>query len=278
MRGMAYLLVLLALLMVGCGKTDPVAEKASGYIDSRACESCHAQIANTYRETGMARAFHKIGEDEVPSGAFVHDKSGRKYEFLKRDGRVFLRRDEVGGGNVLEKEIQYVLGSGNHARSFIHRSEQGRLIEMPVNWYPEKGGIVAMSPGYDRADHLDMRRAIGYQCAFCHNGYPKQAGTSLFDDPVFEGELPEGIDCQRCHGPGREHASSMGRGKIFNPKKASAERKMEVCMQCHLETTSYSLPNSIVKFERGIFSYDPREALGDFITHFDHAKGTGHEE
>ncbi len=49
-------------------------------------------------------------------------------------------------------------------------------------------------------------------------------------------------------------------------------------MQCHLETTSYSLPNSIVKFERGIFSYDPREALGDFIAHFDHAKGTGHEE
>jgi Flp pilus assembly protein TadD len=275
---MPIFVVLVALLLVGCGKTDPVAEKASGYIDSRACESCHAQIANTYRETGMARAFHKIGEDEVPGGAFVHDKSGRKYEFLKRDGRVFLRRDEVGGGNVLEKEIQYVLGSGNHARSFIHRSEQGRLIEMPVNWYPEKGGIVAMSPGYDRADHMDMRRAIGYQCAFCHNGYPKQAGTSLFDDPVFEGELPEGIDCQRCHGPGREHASSMGRGKIFNPKKVSADRKMEVCMQCHLETTSYSLPNSIVKFERGIFSYDPREALGDFITHFDHAKGTGHEE
>jgi Flp pilus assembly protein TadD len=278
LRNMAYLVLALAIFLVGCGKTEaPVAAEA-GYVDSRLCESCHAGIANTYRETGMARAFHRIELEDVPTTGYVHAKSGRKYEFVKRDDKVFLRREEVGGGNVLEKEIHYVLGSGNHARSFIHRSEQGRLIEMPVNWYPENGGKVAMSPGYDRADHMDMRRAIGYQCASCHNGYAKATGTTLLDDPVFEGELPQGIDCQRCHGPGREHASSMGRGKIFNPKKVSGERKMEVCMQCHLETTSYSLPNSIVRFEKSIFRYDPREALGDFIVHFDHARGTGHEE
>lgn len=275
---MQFLWMLLAVLLVGCGTTEPTNTRAAGYIDSRACEGCHAQIALSYRQTGMARAFHKIDADEVPGGSFVHQASGRSYQFSTREGRVYLKRDEVGGGNPIEKEIHYVLGSGNHARSFLHRSAQGRLIEMPVNWYPERGGIVAMSPGYDRPDHMDMRRAIGYQCVFCHNGYPKQAGNSLFDDAVFKGELPEGIDCQRCHGPGREHASTMGKGKILNPKKLSGERQMEVCMQCHLETTSFSLPNSIVRFEQSIFGYDPREPLEKFIVHFDHAKGSKEAE
>ncbi len=44
---------------------------------------------------------------------------------------------------------------------------------------------------------------------------------------------------------------------------------MEVCMQCHLETTSRALPNSLVRFGRGAFSYRPGEPLGDFVLHFD---------
>jgi hypothetical protein len=28
-----------------------------------------------------------------------------------------------------------------------------------------------MNPGYDRPDHKDFRRKIGYDCTFCHNGY-----------------------------------------------------------------------------------------------------------
>ena len=47
-------------------------------------------------------------------------------------------------------------------------------------------------------------------------------------------------------------------------------------MQCHLETTSSPLPASIVRYERGPFSYRPGEPLTDFILHFDHAPGTGH--
>lgn len=261
---MPFVLVLLALVLASCSK-----QEESAYVNPRTCEGCHAQIALSYRQTGMAQAFHKISPDEVPTSSYTHPKSGFTYTFLQKDGKVYLRRTEGNNENPLEKEIQYVLGSGNHARSFIHRTPEGRLLEMPVNWYPENGGTVAMSPGYDRPDHMDMRRAIGYQCAFCHNGYMKAKGTSLLDDPVFEGDLPEGIDCQRCHGPGREHVSQGGRGKILNPKKLSGARQMEVCMQCHLETTSFPLPNSIVRYDRNIFSYSPAELLGDYIQHFD---------
>jgi len=276
---MAFLLLVLAIFLTGCSTSSDTPNAAAGYVNPRTCEGCHATIAASYRETGMARAFHKIDIlDEVPTTSYTHPKSNLTYTFLKRDDKVFLRRTEPNNENPLEKEIQYVLGSGNHARTFIHRTPEGRLLEMPVNWYPENGGTLAMSPGYDRKDHMDMRRAIGYQCASCHNSYPNAKGTSLMDDPVFEGELPEGIDCQRCHGPGRDHVAEGGRGKILNPRKLSPTRKMEVCMQCHLETTSFSLPNSIVRLDQNIFSYNPAQPLENFILHFDHAKDTPQQE
>ena len=53
---------------------------------------------------------------------------------------------------------------------------------------------------------------------------------------------------------------------------------MEVCMECHLETTSFPLPNAIQRYERGPFSYRPGEPLGDFILNFDHAPGTGRDD
>jgi len=52
---------------------------------------------------------------------------------------------------------------------------------------------------------------------------------------------------------------------------------MEVCMQCHLETTSGRIPAVLQRFDRGTFSYIPGQPLADFAIHFDHAPGTGHE-
>jgi len=49
-------------------------------------------------------------------------------------------------------------------------------------------------------------------------------------------------------------------------------------MQCHLQTTSSRLPNSIVRFDRSPFSYQPGEPLGDFMLHFDHAPGSGRDD
>ena len=104
------------------------------------------------------------------------------------------------------RRIDYVLGSGNHARSYLHRTARGTLIELPLGWYSEKGGYWAMSPGFD-SRHPITRRLVSYECIFCHDGYPRiPAGHEApGSEPVFDGDLPEGIDCQRCHGPGANH-------------------------------------------------------------------------
>ncbi len=272
----------------------------SPYVDASACAGCHAEIARTYSQTGMGRAFFRprsdnTVEDYEKRNSYYHRASDRHYTMFRRDGKIYQRRHQIGFDgketNVVEKEVHYVLGSGNHARSYLHRTSEGKLVELPVGWYAEKGGFWAMNPGYDRPDHQDFRRVITYDCMFCHNGYPAVAAGAGDSDsgsePLFEERLPEGIDCQRCHGPGRAHLEAAAkpgatpesiRGAILNPARLSRERQLELCMQCHLESTSRALPHAIRRYDRGPFSYRAGEPLADFILHFDHPAGAGYDD
>jgi hypothetical protein len=174
------------------------------------------------------------------------------------------------------------------ASSYLHRTRDNKLIELPVTWYAEKGGTWGMSPGYDRPAHPGFSRDLAYRCMFCHNAYPvlDPGHGDTEGESVFPAKLPEGIDCERCHGPGAAHAEAARSGKsraeiraaIVNPSRLSPDRQLEVCMQCHLETTSLASFASITKFDRGVFSYRPGQPLGDYIQYFDHAPGTGHDE
>jgi FimV-like protein len=270
----------------------------AGYVDSKVCATCHSAIAATYSRTGMGRSFYRPQpanriEDYTSKNTYYHKPSDSYFTMTERDGHYFQRRYQTGIDgkqiNVEEKEADFVIGSGNHSRTYLHRTGRNTLVELPLAWYAEKGGYWAMNPGYDRPDHQDFRRTIGIDCLFCHNAYPDipEANQNSNGDSIFPGALPEGIDCQRCHGPGQKHARLAAdsrarrediRAAIVNPAKLPAERQMEVCMQCHLETTSFPLPNSIVRYDRKPFSYRPGEPLADFILYFDHAPGKGRDD
>jgi len=267
------------------------------YVDPATCAGCHAEIAADYAETGMAQAFYRpradrMVEDFAANNVFYHEPSQRRYAMIERDGRYFQRRSQLDGQgretNVVEKEVHYVMGSGNHARTYLHQYPNGKLVQLPLGWYSERGGFWAMNPGYDQPRHAGFRREIGFECMFCHNAYnPIEPGSDAPGrDPLFPGTLAEGIDCQRCHGPGRRHVEAVANGAgegeirqaIFNSAHESRERQLEVCMQCHLETTSRRLPFSIVRFDRAAFSYRPNEPLASYTLHFDHEPGPEREK
>ena len=279
----AALIVLLTAVVLALSwylwtqRTSRAAAPSNAYVDARQCRACHAKIFDTYQQVGMARSFRS--RPEVRKASFIHQASGRHYEVVERDGRMFQRRYELDGKghetNAFELQATHVIGSGNHARTYVHQAPSGEMIELPLSWYAEQQ-TWHMSPGYDSATPQDFTRLIDDSCLFCHNGYPKAAG-----------ELAQGIDCQRCHGPGAEHVRWAGasnpdttkiRQSIVNPKRLSSDLQMDVCMQCHLETTSAELPEAIRRFDREPFSYRPGAPLGSYIVHFDHPKGTGHDD
>lgn len=259
------------------------------------CRGCHQQIADSFQKTGMGRSFARPAMENTPllEAPFYHAPSDSYFVALARGGAYFQRRYQLDAEgrqiNVMEKRIDYVMGSGRHARAYLHRTPADTLIELPLGWYAEKGGYWAMNPGFDRADHDGFRRLISYDCMFCHNAYPRvpAAHEKLWMDPVYPAQMPEGIDCERCHGPGTRHIELAGRpgtrrelvrGAIVNPARLAPERQMEICMACHLETTSFPLPNAIRRFERGPFSFRPGEPLANFILNFDHAPEAGRQD
>src|SRR3989442_6926357 len=146
-----------------------------------------------------------------------------------------------------------------------------------------------MSPGYDRTDQPDFFRPVTYTCLFCHDGYPEvpPGDDSAIGPQLFPENLPSGIDCQRCQGPGARHVHLARarsapfedvRASIVNPARLPPERQMDICMQCHLETTSSANWSGVVAFGRGVFSFRPGEDLASYILHFDHPPGTGHDD
>ena len=234
----------------------------------------------------MARSFYKPGPIETIG--FHHLPSDTWYAVVERAGHYYQRRWRIGYSGretvVQEQSIDYVMGSGNHVRTYLHLTERGKLVELPLAWYAENGGTWAMNPGHDR-DYVLPPRAIAYECMFCHNSYPSiPAGHDTpGSEPIYKDVLPEGIGCRRCHGPGDNHerlAQTAGakvedvRKAILNPAHLSKDRQMEVCMQCHLETTSLPLPHSIVKYGREPFSYQPGEPLSDFMLFYDYPAGS----
>lgn len=268
-----------------------------GHIDTTACAACHQDIWDQYRQTGMARSFSRMSPEALiadfeRNNTYHHPASDRHYRMYRQGDRYYMERNQIGPDgeaiNEVRKRIDYALGSGYKARTYLTRNSQGELLQLPVAWYPERGGFWAMNPGYDRPDHDGFSRRVKFDCMFCHNSYFEVGpGGDGFDaDPVYGNDLPEGIDCQRCHGPGQPHMEALAsaasdseiRESIVNPARLDPDRGLEVCYQCHLQSTSFRLPYASQRPGRGILSYRPGQPLSDYILHFDHPPGGEHDD
>ena len=265
------------------------------YAPPSACAGCHSEIAKTYQRSAMAQTFSTVAkapriEDYATANKFDHALSGRHYETFIRDGRVFQQRyqeEDARKVRAFEQEITHVIGSGRRARSYLNLSDSGELTQLPLSWYTQENQW-GMSPGYDQPKHYDFSRVIDRGCLACHNAYPLGSGgkDGFAVRSVYEPPLPQGIDCQRCHGPGSLHVELAGKhapapsiqAAIVNPAKLSSGLQMDVCMQCHLETTSSQLPHALRRFGRGDFSFRPGEKLADHVIHFDHAPESGKQD
>jgi len=231
----------------------------------------------------MARSFYPLTvENRVEDVANVevrHEASGLTYTVVaEEDGlyqEEFILAPDGRKTHRLRRRMDYVIGSGHVARTYLTESN-GRLYELPLTWYTEKQQW-DFSPGYATKNGR-FDRLMPDRCMACHNSYPGRL-------PFVEGKytaVPEGIGCERCHGPGTLHvAERLADPKpagdvddtIVNPRHLSFERRLDVCNQCHLQTTV-----SVLREGRTIFGFQPSEALSNHLALFVAHDETGAED
>jgi hypothetical protein len=257
---------------------------APGYVGDAGCELCHADIAASYKAVGMANSFGRpqtVGAVEDFSNAeFYHEASNRHYRMHWRDDELWFERFRIDADgkpeHLVELRVDWVVGSGNRARSYLYQTPAGEIYMLPLGWYSQEG-VWAMSPGYEGADHSGIERLVRRECLFCHNAYPEvPVGADRHDQPhLFPDRMPEGIGCQRCHGPGAEHVRTALRGDtiesihaaIHNPGRGTWAEKNAVCFQCHLQPAVEI--SGVRSIDRTDFSYRPNEDLHDYMIYVD---------
>lgn len=282
-----YLLLFVAAsLILFCTRELPDVQKNQiylnldpnvNYIGMHTCRSCHDDIHATFIHTGMGRSFDEATREK--SGAIynehsiVYDKiSDFYYRPFFRNDSMFISEFRLENGDTIHQRVEhisYIVGSGQHTNSHI-LDINGYIYQAPITFYTQEGRW-DMAPGFSGEGGFNERfgRLLNSECITCHNHLPKLAegGINKFE------EMPRGIECERCHGPGALHAKEKLAGNlvdtatqvdytIVNPSTLPRDLQMDLCQRCHLQ--------GIAVLEEGKTFYDfrPGMALNEVMNVF----------
>ncbi len=222
------------------------------YVGSQVCGSCHPDQYSSFMKTGMGQSFHFATNDKSAAtfdhSALVYDTLNNFYykPYFSNDS-MFIKEFRLSAtGDTIHihtEKVAYIVGSGQHTNSHIYE-HNGFLKQAPITFYTQKG-IWDMAPGFEGGYSSGFNRIIGHECMSCHNSYPDFVKTS---ENKYR-DVPLGIGCERCHGPGSEHVKRIGLGQkvdtatqidysIVNPGKLDKELQMSICQRCHIQGVS----------------------------------------
>jgi predicted CXXCH cytochrome family protein len=189
------------------------------------CATCHAKETAAYLKSPMGNSI--APPSPLGAGHVTRQGSGIEISIADREGRMIHSLST--NGLTAEYPVAYQIGAGKVGYTYMVRIGD-YLYESPASWYRQHGWDV--SPGYDRMPSPDFDRLIDSACLFCHAGNSKFVGS---DERRFSGVALKPIGCDRCHGPGDEHARQPSSKNIINPSKLTPRARNSVCEQCHLE-------------------------------------------
>ena len=221
------------------------------YVGKEQCRMCHSEIYDSYMQTGMGKSLHYATKDhssmDISNLLVIHDSiKNLSYQPFFRNDSLYLKEFRLKGDDtthLLIRKVDYKIGSGHHTNSHLFEIN-GYVHQIPYTYYTQDA-IADLPPGFEDGDNTRFSRKIGLECMSCHNAYPHHTIGSINK----YAEIPQGIDCERCHGPGEIHVKEKLAGNIVdtskyidytivNPSKLPSNLEFDVCQRCHLQGTA----------------------------------------
>ncbi|WP_169976964.1 multiheme c-type cytochrome [Tautonia rosea] len=262
----------------GASATHPAAIVREDFVGDSTCAECHPSIAFYHDQNGHSRTFRRAADRSLADrldGRVVADpeRPGVSWEFLLEDERFSVERRH--GNRVDRVPIEFALGSGYHATTFVSRIEEAdedagsrgnlTLREHRLTYYHDDS--LRLTPGQKAATSLPGTDALGrivhgdeaFDCLSCHVTLTSGTDADRFDEETM---IPN-VTCERCHGPGRSHIEDA-RGGLdpdalvmpFGPTRNSTEDQMRLCGACHRHPAD-APPNTIRPDNFELIRYQP---------------------
>ena len=217
-----------------------VVNQRTGWAKAKSCEACHIE-ADHFALTGHAQTMSPANSEaslELLSQLATFPVAvADNVRIEQRDDQVYAVHTY--DGTSQEIRLDWCFGSGLHARTWLGvlgdswgATDQ---VEFRWTWYHQLEGF-DLTPGQPEKslsgyfghlgllfDHPKTRR-----CFACH-------ATRL---PIDEGrvdysQIIPGVQCQRCHGPQKEHVDTDGYVIEHSWSEIDHVESVNRCAQCH---------------------------------------------
>ena len=245
--------------------TDPRGEAFTG---SAKCLTCHKDVAASWLHTAHALT-SRPGDSSSVKGPVSSDQLG--YSFGEHGDVHLQRRDSglfqvaINKNKVEAHRLDITIGSGRKAQTYLYWKGE-EVYELPLSYFITRGAW-AISPHFP-ADSIWFGRPITTDCFECHSSFIRNKPARHVDafhqvDEFDRASLLYGIDCERCHGPGAQHAA----WQQAHPAQTSAryiailssltrQQKLDICAACH---------SGVHTEQRSVFHFRPGQALADYF-------------
>lgn len=217
----------------------------TSYIGDDKCLSCH-QDQKDYPRTAHHLTSQEANRNSIAGkfdpGHNILKTSEPELRYLmeaRKDG--FYQTAVLGtppDTASISERFDFVVGSGRKGQTYLYWGKTDLLFQLPVSYWTALGSWVH-SPGYDDK-FANFSRPVPPRCLECHASHFESPADSNVANRFRKSNYVLGISCERCHGPGAEHAAlnlpkdAKPTGQaIVNPAKLSRERQIGLCSLCH---------------------------------------------
>lgn len=220
--------------------------EGASYVGSPACKTCHQATWTRWSRTRMANV---ITDPKLRPEVILPD---------------FKKPDPLRNFGV--DDIAFVYGGKFKQRYF--RKSGDDYFPLPATWDVTNQ---VWRP------YAHIQQPTGQECDGCHS-----VNYDIRTKTVTEWN----VGCEKCHGPGSEHARRPSRANIVNPARLDYVKANDVCIQCHsigesalnpIEGRNYAWP---VGFRPGMslrqfWKFDDRHAAGVDSAYYPDGTGSG---
>lgn len=236
------------------GATLAPAFRTTAPVDER-CAACHAELAEAYAGSAMARALGVPTAAELDALAGLapaESGAGFAYGVFKTpDGKGHVVGETLvaRGGHAFGAEIVRAIGAGVRDRSLAVRHGAG-LYFAPAEVLTDREGAgeryLAPAPGESMHPGTRFTFAITDECLGCHTSEPLDVPYPMHH--IAPQKLPvNGIGCAGCHGDEgaldahvafQEAALAgepVGSEPLLDLAALGRTERMSICAACHLQ-------------------------------------------